>query len=79
LKKVKSTPPNSAVVGVPRQIVVRDYSFQAPSEKADLEHGRLPDTISKTLAALIVHVESLERRVNSGEYGPVLHAPEHGD
>jgi serine O-acetyltransferase len=27
--------------------------------KADLEHGRLPDTITETLTALIAHVESL--------------------
>ena len=73
---VKSTPPNSVVVGVPGQVVVRDLPLQAPSEKADLEHGRLPDTISETLATLILHVEALEKRVNGGEYGPALHAPE---
>jgi serine O-acetyltransferase len=67
---VKSTPPNS--------VVVRDHALQASSEKADLEHGRLPDTISETLATLIVHVEALEKRVNGGEYGPALHAPNHG-
>jgi serine O-acetyltransferase len=75
---VKSTPPNSVVVGIPGQVVVRDLSLHAPGEKADLEHGRLPDTISETLATLIVHVEALEKRVNGGAYGPVLHAPEHG-
>jgi serine O-acetyltransferase len=75
---VKSTPPNSVVVGVPGQVVMRDLSLQSPNEKADLEHGHLPDTISETLATLIVHVESLEKRVNGGEYGPALHAPEHG-
>jgi hypothetical protein len=48
-------------------------------EKVDLEHGSLPDTIGETIAALIEHVESLEKRVNGGEaYGPALHAPEHG-
>lgn len=75
---VKSTPPNSVVVGVPGQVLMRDHSLQVSGEKADLEHGRLPDTISETLATLIVHVEALEKRVNGGEYGPVLHAPEHG-
>lgn len=72
---VKSTPPNSVVVGVPGQVVVKSTP---PAEKADLEHGRLPDTIGETLAALIAHVESLEKRVNGGAYGPALHAPEHG-
>ena len=73
---VKSTPPNSVVVGVPGQVVVKSTE---PEEKTDLEHGRLPDTITETLTALIAHVESLEKRVNGGRvYGPALHAPEQG-
>ncbi|MEW6403203.1 MAG: serine O-acetyltransferase [Chloroflexota bacterium] len=76
---VRSAPPDSVIVGVPGQIVVRDGQVHAPKEKADLEHGNLPDTIGETLAALIAHVESLEKRVNGGGvYGPALHAPEHG-
>jgi serine O-acetyltransferase len=76
---VKSAPPNSVIVGVPGQIVVREQPALEPSAKADLEHGRLPDTISETLAALVKHVESLEKRVNGGgTYGPTLHVPEHG-
>lgn len=76
---VKSTPPDSVVVGVPGQVVVREHTHHIPNEKVDLEHGSLPDTIGETLAALIAHVESLEKRVNGGDiYGPVLHAPEHG-
>ena len=75
---VKSTPPNSVVVGVPGQVVVKSAT-PAPAEKADLEHGRLPDTITETLTALIEHVESLEKRVNGGGvYGPALHTPEKG-
>jgi serine O-acetyltransferase len=76
---VKSTPSDSVIVGVPGQVVVRDRPIHAPGEKADLEHGSLPDTIGETLATLIKHVESLEKRVNGGGvYGPVLHAPDHG-
>jgi serine O-acetyltransferase len=76
---VKSTPPDSVVVGVPGQVVVREHTLHTPQEKVDLEHGSLPDTIGETLAALIAHVESLEKRVNGGGiYGPALHAPEHG-
>ena len=78
---VKPTPPNSVVVGVPGQVVLREESFPAlrPNGKADLEHGRLPDTITETLTALIAHVESLEKRVNGGDvFGPALHAPEKG-
>ena len=76
---VKPAPPNSVVVGVPGQVVVREQASLVPGEKADLEHGRLPDTITETLTALIAHVESLEKRVNGGGvYGPTLHAPEKG-
>ena len=75
---VKSSPPNSVVVGVPGQVLVREHVPHTPHEKEDLEHGRLPDTIGETLAALILHVESLEKRVNGGAYGPALHPPEDG-
>lgn len=76
---VRSAPPNSVVVGVPGQVVVRTEQSLATRGKADLEHGRLPDTIAETLTALIAHVESLEKRVNGGAvYGPALHPPEKG-
>ena len=76
---VQSTPPNSVVVGVPGQVVVREQSASTPNEKVDLDHGRLPDTITQTLTVLIAHVESLEKRVNGGGvYGPALRAPEQG-
>lgn len=76
---VKSAPPNSVVVGVPGQIVVRDRKPPAAEEKPDLEHDRLPDTIVETLTALIAHVASLEKRVDGGKvYGPALHSPEEG-
>lgn len=76
---VRSTPPDSVVVGVPGQVVVRDHPAHLPNEKEDLEHGSLPDTIGETLAALIAHVNSLEKRVNGGvNYGPTLHAPNQG-
>ena len=79
LAVIKSTPPNSVVVGVPGQIVVREQPAEARSEGPDLEHGRLPDTITETITALIAHIESLEKRVNGGGvYGPVLHAPKQG-
>ena len=76
---VKSAPPDSVVVGVPGQIVVREHKLHTPDEKVDLEHGSLPDTIGETLAALIAHVESLEKRVyGSDKYVPALHAPNQG-
>jgi serine O-acetyltransferase len=76
---IKPAPPNSVVVGVPGQIVLRDPPSPAVTEKVDLDHGRLPDTITETLTALIAHVEALEKRVNGGgAYGPALHPPEKG-
>jgi len=75
---VKTVPPNSVVVGVPGQVVMRSQPSPVPS-KPDLQHDRLPDTIGDTLAALIEHVESLEKRLNGHTvYGPALHVPDHG-
>ncbi|MCA1899452.1 MAG: serine O-acetyltransferase [Chloroflexi bacterium] len=75
---IKDTPPDSVVVGVPGQVVVREGRKHVTNEKADLEHGNLPDAIGNTLIALIAHVEALEKRVNGGDYGPALHVPEGG-
>ena len=75
---VKSVPPNSVVVGVPGQIVVRSLPHSA-LEPPDLEHGRLPDTIGETVAALVEHVKALEARINGGvPHAPALHPPDHG-
>ena len=75
---IKSTPPDSVVVGVPGQVVIRDHVVHGPDEKPDLEHGSLPDTIGETLAALITHVNSLEKRIGGHAHEPALHAPDHG-
>lgn len=76
---VKSTPPDSVVVGVPGQVVIRDHPHHSLDEREDLEHGSLPDTIGETLAILITHVETLEKRINGGMiYGPALHIPANG-
>ncbi len=75
---VRAVPPNSVVVGVPGQVVIRSQPRPAFS-KPDLQHDSLPDTIGETLAVLIEHVESLEKRVNGHTvYGPALHSPDHG-
>lgn len=75
---VKSTPSHSVVVGVPGQVVLRDSSSHALDDTPDLEHGSLPDTIGETLAAIIAHVNSLEKRVGGHTHEPALHGPEHG-
>lgn len=58
---VKNVPPNSVVVGVPGQVVIRS---ETPTEhRPDLEHGLLPDTIGTTLIALMQRVDELEDEV----------------
>jgi serine O-acetyltransferase len=77
---VKPVPPNSVVVGVPGQVVMRSQPRTEPS-LPDLEHGRLPDTIGETLAVLMEHVKELEERLNGHAITPhaaPLHIPDHG-
>jgi serine O-acetyltransferase len=74
---VKEVPPNSVVVGVPGQVVVR--SEPRPGLAPDLNHGQLPDTIGETLNALIAHVRKLEERLNGHPTQvPALHLSDHG-
>lgn len=75
---VKPVPPNSVMVGVPGEVVVRS---QPRSMKAapDLEHGVLPDVIGDSLISLMARVEELEGRVDGlHEAVGVPHAPSMG-
>lgn len=73
---VKSVPPNSVVVGVPGQVVVRSKPRQ---DLPDLDHTTLPDTISAALSVIMQRLETLENRLDGHEsHPPVLHAPEQG-
>ena len=79
---VKSSPPNSVIIGVPGQIIVRSQG-QVTGDKPDLEHGLLPDTIGETLSALVAHVEELEKRLDGhttvpSAFSPALHMSSHG-
>jgi len=77
---VKSVPPESVVVGVPGQVVVRSHPRSEPA-LPDLEHGRLPDAIGETLTVLMEHVKELEERINGhavAVHAPPLHLPDHG-
>ena len=75
---VKSSPPNSVIIGVPGQIIVRSPG-QVTGDKPDLEHGLLPDTIGETIASLVAHVGELERRLDGHTTAsPALHTPSHG-
>ena len=75
---VKPVPPDSVVVGVPGEVVVRRQPHPVRTAP-DLEHGALPDVIGESLVALVERVEELERRIN-GHHAPLppLHVPSHG-
>jgi serine O-acetyltransferase len=71
---VKNVPPDSVVVGVPGEIIKRGP--HAPSLSSDFEHGKLPDVLGETLAALVRRVETLEK--HHGKPRPHLPTPDHG-
>lgn len=71
---VKSAPPNSVIVGVPGQVLLRSQAHK----QIDLDHTLLPDTIGETVAALVVHVGELEKKLSSHFAGTPLHMPDHG-
>jgi serine O-acetyltransferase len=58
---VKSVPPNSVVVGVPGQVVVRS---KPRPQTPDLNHNELPDAIGAALASVMERVEAIERSLD---------------
>jgi serine O-acetyltransferase len=75
---VKSVPPNSVVVGVPGQVVVRSKPHLAGAPP-DLEHTMLPDMIGVSVISLMSRVDALEQRLENHEQAvPTLQPPEHG-
>jgi serine O-acetyltransferase len=85
---VKDVPPDSVVVGVPGQIVVRKHQ---PGAKPDLQHDMLPDAIGTAITAVMKRLEMVEKKVshleakqNGNGYHPEeerlpgIHAPEEG-
>jgi serine O-acetyltransferase len=66
---VKAVPPNSVVVGVPGQVVVRENARPA---SPDLNHNILPDTIGTMVQMLVKRLEELETQVDSLDQHPTL-------
>ena len=58
---VQSVPPNSVVVGVPGQVMVRSK----PQHQPDLDHDLMPDAIGETLASVMARLEALETEVHT--------------
>lgn len=67
---VKAVPPNSVVVGVPGEVVVRS---KPRPQTPDLEHGRLPDVIGESLASVMRRLDALEHGL---QLQAALHAPQ---
>jgi serine O-acetyltransferase len=75
---VKSVPPNSVVVGVPGQVVVRSKPHRS-TDAPDLNHSMLPDTIGVAITTLMERVLEIESRLEGHESDkPHPHAPEAG-
>jgi serine O-acetyltransferase len=76
---IKPVPPNSVVVGVPGQIVVRSKPRFSPTEP-DLDHGKLPDAIGESIIDLMARVKELESRLDghteNHPHESVVHAPD---
>ena len=56
---VKEVPPNSTVVGIPGRVVM---GAEAPTHKADLEHGQMPDPEAKAISCIFDQLRELERK-----------------
>lgn len=69
---VRSVPPNSVVVGVPGQVVVR--SHPQPAALTDLAHDKLPDTIGIALESVMNRLAALEQAAHlpAAEVGAVV-------
>jgi len=63
---VKPVPPNSVVVGVPGQVVMRS---KPKPEAPDLHHELLPDTIGASLTAMMTRMEKMEKKMRALETG----------
>ncbi len=57
---VREVPANATVVGIPGRVVI---ASEKPSEKMDLEHGRLPDPEAKAISCLFEQIRELERKL----------------
>lgn len=60
---VKPVPPDSVVVGVPGQVILRSHPRPEPT-KPDLDQVLLPDLVGTSIRSLLTRVEELEKAVN---------------
>jgi serine O-acetyltransferase len=74
---VRSVPPDSVVVGVPGEILVRSRP-RTDAHTPDLEHSQMPDVIGETLQELMQRVNSIESRLNGRAHPARARTLEHG-
>ena len=58
---VKEVPPNSTVVGIPGQVIIKEGK---KVDEVDLDHQVMPDPVAKAFNCLMEHVQLLHRRLN---------------
>jgi serine O-acetyltransferase len=73
---VRSVPPDSVVVGVPGEIVVRSRPHP-DTHTPDLEHSQMPDVLGEAVQELMKRVDELEGRVNGHAHPPHMRTPDH--
>jgi serine O-acetyltransferase len=74
---VRSVPPDSVVVGVPGEVVVRSRPHP-DIHTPDLEHSQMPDVLGEAIQALMKRVEELENRIDGHKQPETVHPPEQG-
>jgi len=74
---VRSVPPDSVVVGVPGEIVVRARPHP-DIHTPDLEHSQMPDVLGEALQELMKRVDELEGRVNGHAHPSQVRTLDHG-
>jgi len=74
---IKPIPPNSVVVGVPGEIVMRSQP-RTPKMGLDFEHSNLPDVLGESIIALLTRVDALERHSHIQEHLVQAHIPKDG-
>jgi serine O-acetyltransferase len=76
---IKSVPPNSIVVGVPGQIIVR--SKKLPTADSDQHTEQMPDAIGESMESVFNRLEKIEAALKDKVKHldtPAMHAPEKG-
>lgn len=76
---IKSVPPNSIVVGVPGQIIIRSKKLPVPG--IDLHHEQMPDAIGESMGSVLNRLEKIEAALkdklkDTGKLA--MHPPEKG-